>query len=161
MSEKTLTSEQVLTILAQTPPRIAALTNHLELTQLHTPPKSGEWSANDILAHLRACADVWGGCIMKTISEDRPTFKAVSPRSWINKTDYPKQEFPSSFHAFTTQRADLLAVLESLPHEGWSRAAMVSTVGKIYERTVLHYGERMARHERGHIRQIERLISQA
>jgi len=51
---KSLTTEQVLTLLAATPRRIAALTAGLAPAQLHTTPNPGEWSANDVLAHLSA-----------------------------------------------------------------------------------------------------------
>jgi hypothetical protein len=47
--------EQVLTLLAETPRRIAALTAGLAPAQLHTCPSEWEWSANDVLAHLRLC----------------------------------------------------------------------------------------------------------
>ena len=63
MPERSLTIEQVLIMLAETPPRIAALTAGLAPAQLRTAPNQGEWSANDVLAHLRSCADVWGNCI--------------------------------------------------------------------------------------------------
>ena len=53
------------------------------------------------------------------IAEDRPTIRAANPRTWINKTDYPELEFRPSLRSFTTQRANLLAVLEPLPHESW------------------------------------------
>jgi hypothetical protein len=115
---RSLTIEQVLTILAETPPRIAALTAGLASSQLHTAPNYDEWSANDVLAHLRACADVWGNCIVAMIAENTRTLRAVNPRTWIRKTDYLEQEFQPSLHAFATQRADLLAVLKPLPPEG-------------------------------------------
>src|SRR5690242_1906322 len=135
MPSRSLTIEQVLTLLAETPPRIAALTAGLVPAQLHTTPNHDGWSANDVLAHLRACADVWGNCIAVIIAEDTPTLRAVNPRTWIRKTDYLEQEFQSSLHAFTTQRTDLLAVLEPLAHEGWSRAATVTGAGKPLVRT--------------------------
>src|SRR5439155_1220433 len=122
--------------LAQTPPRIAALTAGLTPGQLHTAPNQGEWSANDVLAHLRSCADVWGNCIVAILAEDRPTLRAVDPRTWIKKTDYLELDFRPSLRSFTTQRADLLAVLEALPPEGWSRAATVTGAGRVLERTV-------------------------
>jgi hypothetical protein len=65
---RSLTVEQVLTMLAETPPRIAMLTAGLAPAQLHSAPNDGEWSANDTLAHLRACADVWGSCIATMIA---------------------------------------------------------------------------------------------
>jgi len=156
--ERSLTIEQILAILAQTPPRIAALTAGLLPAQLHTAPAPDEWSANDVLAHLRACADVWGGCIEMIIAQDRPTIRAVNPTTWINSTDYLEQEFQSSLHAFARQRTDLLAVLESLPPKGWSRAATVTGAGKVLERTVHSYAQWMATHERPHVKQIERIV---
>ena len=112
MSENPLPIAQILTILAVTPPRLAALTEGLTAAQLQAAPSPEEWSANEVLAHLRACADVWGECIARVINEDRPTIKALSPRTWIDRTDYRTQDFRPSLHAFTAQRADLLALLD-------------------------------------------------
>ncbi len=159
MPNKSLTTEQVLTLLAETPSRIAALTAALTPAQLHTPPNYDEWSANDVLAHLRACADVWGNCIVTMIAEDTPTLRAVNPVTWIKKTDYLALDFLPSLRSFTKQRADLLAVLEPLPHEGWSRAATVTGAGKVLERTVLFYAQWLARHERQHVKQVERIVN--
>jgi len=154
-----LTGEQALTALADTPPRIAALTADLGPAQLRTALPDGGWSANEVLAHLRACADVWGDCIVAMIAHDRPTLRALNPRTWIRKTDYPDQDFRPSLHAFATQRTALLAVLEPLAPEGWSRAATVTGAGKPLERTVLSYARWMAGHERPHLKQLERIVN--
>jgi hypothetical protein len=146
-------------LLVETPPRIAALKADLMPAQLHTSPTPGEWSVNDVLAHLRACADVWGDCIVAIISQDRPTLRAVNPKTWIEKTDYLEQEFQLSLHAFTTQRADLLAVLKPLAPEDWSRTATVTGAGTVLERTVLFYGRWLAGHERAHLKQIQRIVN--
>lgn len=159
MSSGSLTSEQVLTLLAATPSRIAALTAGLAPVQLRITPTHDGWSAIDVLAHLCACADVWGNCIVAMIAEDTPTLRAVNPRTWIKKTDYRELEFRPSLRAFATQRADLLAILKPLPPEGWSRAATVTGAGKVLERTVLSYAQWLALHERPHVKQIERLVN--
>jgi len=93
------------------------------------------------------------------IAEDTPTLRAVNPLTWIKKTDYPELEFRPSLRSFATQRADLLAVLEPLPQEGWSRTATVKGAGKVLERTVLFYGQWLARHERQHVKQVERIVN--
>ncbi|HET9111585.1 MAG TPA: DinB family protein [Ktedonobacterales bacterium] len=159
MPNGSLTPVQTLALLAATPTRIAALTAGLELAQLQTTANPDEWSANDVLAHLRACADVWGACIVKMIAEDTPTLRAVNPRAWITRTDYLDLEFQPSLRAFATQRAELLAVLEPLPPEGWSRAATVMGAGKPLERTVLFYAQWLASHERPHVKQVERIAN--
>lgn len=121
-----LAVEEILTLLAEAPPRIAALTAGLSPAQLRARPTPDEWSANDVLAHLRSCADMWGNCMATIVTEGRPTIRAVNPGTWIKQTDYPDLEFRPSLRAFAAQRADLLAVLEPLPPEGWSRAAWLA-----------------------------------
>ena len=122
-------------------------------------PNPNEWSANDVLSHLRSCADVWGDCIAAIIIQDRPTLRAVDPRTWIKQTNYPNQEFQASLHAFAAQRTELLAVLEPLAPEAWSRAATITGAGKPLIRTVHTYAQGLARHERTHIKQIERIVN--
>ena len=159
MPRSSFSIEEVLSLLAETPTRIAALTDGLTPAQVRTAPGPDEWSANDVLAHLRSCADMWDGYMMTILAEDRPTIRVVNPRAWIKQTDYLELEFSPSLRAFTTQRAALLAILEPLPQEGWARTATVTGAGSPLQKTVLDYAERMARHERPHIRQIERIVN--
>ncbi len=158
MYDTPLTIEQNLTLLAAAPRRIADLTKGLAPPQLLAPPEPGEWSARDVLAHLRACSDMWGKYIVLILSEDRPTFKAVNPTTWIEKTNYREQEFRPSLRAFTAQRADLLAVLKPLPPRAWSRKALVTGAGKPRERTVQTYALWLANHERSHFRQLRHIV---
>ena len=158
-SRSSLTIEQVLTLLAEAPPRIATLTSNLKPAQLHAAPSHGEWSANDMLAHLRSCADVWGSCIEMILDQDTPTIRAINPRTWIKKTDYPELKFQPSLRAFATQRAKLLAVLEPLAPEDWLRAATVTGGGKPRKQTVHNYARRLALHEQAHLKQIERIVN--
>lgn len=159
MPERQRSIEQVLGLLEQTPKRIVALTADLTPGQLCTAPSEGDWSANDVLAHMRSCADVWGDCILAMLAEDGPTIRATNPRTWIKGTDYPQLEVEPSLRSFTTQRAELLAVLHPLPFEAWARAATVTGAGKVLERTVFFYAQWLATHERPHVKQIERIAS--
>lgn len=151
---KPLTVEQMLTMLGETTSRIAEAVARAAPGRLRVNPTPDEWSANEVLAHLRACADVWGGCIDTILVEDEPTIRAVNPRRWIRSTDYITQDFRESLRAFTGQRADLLSVLRPLAPEDWSRCATITGAGKPLERSVFDYAEWLARHERPHIRQI-------
>ncbi len=158
MYDTPLTTEQVLILLAETPPRLRALTAGLSPAQLQTCSSPGEWSLNDILAHLRSCADVWGDCIQKILAENRPTYRAVNPTRWIKQTNYPELEFRRSLRAFKTQRTELLAVLQPLPPKAWSRSATVTGAGKPLERTVFSYVQWLANHEQSHLRTFGRLV---
>lgn len=152
------TTAQILTMLAEAPTRLAGHTEDLQPAQLLTPPDPGAWSARDVLAHLRACSDMWGKYIALILNEERPTIKAVNPTTWIKQTNYLELEFQPSLRAFTTQRAGLLALLQPLAPEAWSRTATVTGAGKPRERTVYSYALWLANHERSHIKQIERIL---
>jgi DinB superfamily len=154
MPGRDLPAQAVLEMLAEHPRRLASLTARLTPAQLRATPSPGEWSATEVLAHIRSCADVWGACISRMLAEDAPTIRAVSPRSYIDDTDYVDLQFRPSLRAFTAQRTDLLAVLGSLPPKGWGRTATITKAGKPLVRTVLFYAQWLADHERIHVNQI-------
>jgi len=159
MANKSVPIANILILLKKNPLAIAELSADLTPRQLRTIPEMGEWTAVELLAHLRSCADIWGGCIATILAEDRPTIRAINPTTWIKQTNYPNLEFRPSFQAFTTQRAELLALLESLAPEDWLRAATVTGAGKPLERTVQFYTQWLAKHERSHLKQFKRIAN--
>jgi hypothetical protein len=159
MTDKYLPIETILTILKETPPRLAKLSAGLTPAQLHTAPSLGEWSAREVLAHLRACNEVWGGYyIMTILAQDNPTIKAMNPRTWIKNTDYLEQDFQPALRAFTKQRRKLLAILEPLPPRDWTRTNILIGAGKPLQQTLISHADGLARHERAHLKQIERML---
>ena len=159
MYDTKLTIDQVLTQLTEQPKAIAALTAGLPRARLHGSLRRGEWSVNDVLAHLRSCSDMWGKYIATIVAEDRPTIRAMNPTTWIKSTNYPELEFAPSLRAFMKQRAELLALLRPLPKPGWSRRATVTGAGRPRERTVLDYARWLANHERSHVKHIARIVT--
>ena len=151
-------TESVLRLLAATPRRIASLSRGVEISKLHFRPHPDSWSANDILAHLRACADVWGKSIVEMITRDHPKLRYISPRSWIRKTDYLGLEFRGSLKAFTDQRRELLRALKGLAIKDWSRSATFTATTRGREQTVFSYACRIAEHENKHCDQIEAVL---
>src|SRR4051794_21126164 len=149
---------QHLAQLAATPHKLGEATAGLDQDQL-TTSLDGEWSANEVLAHLRSCGDVWGDYVRRILSEDTPTIRAVNPTTWIESTDYREQDFLQSLRLFAAQRDDLLALLEPLPAQAWSRSATVTGAGAPLTKTVLDYVDRMARHERTHVKGVTALVT--
>ncbi len=146
--------KQYLQLLEETPRRLEKLTKPFAEARLQQRTEKESWSVNDILAHLRACADVWGDSIEKMLAEENPTVPYRHPRQWIKKTDYPELPFYESLKAFTAQRKKLLKVLKRLSFEDWSRAATI----KGREHTVFTQVRRMATHENVHCEQIEEML---
>lgn len=158
MYESSLTPHQLLDLLAAAPGRLLALTEGLTPAQLRMPPQPGEWSLTEVLAHLRSCADVWGGYIDTLLNQDAPTFRAVNPTTYMKRTDYPRLEFHPSLEAFSAQRAALLDLLRPLRPEAYSRSGTALTAGKPIVRTVHTYIEWLAVHERSHFKPIARIV---
>ena len=145
--------------LSEHPRTIALLTANVPPSLLHARPEASGWSVNDVLAHLRSCADVWGRYMITIVADDHPTFRAINPRTWIKRTNYQELDFAESFQAFGTQRAELLRFLAALPEDAWLRRATVTGGGRPRERSLLDYARWLANHERTHVRQIDRLVT--
>jgi hypothetical protein len=158
VSRKLISIDQIVAILDSTPRRLSELTLGLAPEELHRPPAPGAWSANEVLAHLRACADVWGSSMRRIIVENSPTIRAINPRAWIERTDYRELPFQTSLDAFTAQRVELLALLGPLPDSAWQRSATATGAGAQIERTVHAFGHRFAHHEGIHVNQIANIV---
>lgn len=155
MPDKAYSTEKILDLLTQQPKRIETLTNVLTPVQLRQRPDPETWSAVEVLAHLRACADVWGGCIETILTNNEPTIRAVNPRTWVKSTVYSQLEFQPSFEAFVQQRATLIDRLRALDSAAWQRGATITGAGAPLYRTVRFYAQWLATHERSHVKQFK------
>jgi len=151
-------AERILTLLSATPIEIAQITDGYDEVQLQRAPAPDAWSARDIVAHLRACATVWGRSIDRMLAEAHSTIRYVSPRGWIKRSDYLSHDFRTLLPSFAAERATLLATLRPLDPRGWTRTATFTgtTLGK--DATVLGYARRIADHEVGHLGQLRRTL---
>jgi hypothetical protein len=102
---------------------------------------------------------MWGDAITAIVTERVATLRAVNPRTWIEQTNYREQRFGPALKAFMAQRAELMVLLEGLDAKGWARTATVTGAGKPLQLSVLSYAERLARHERPHVKQIARALT--
>ena len=146
--------EKYVELLEEMPRSITRTIGNIDDARLQYKSDRQSWSANDILAHIRSCADVWGNSIEAMLSEDTPMLSGIHPRQWIKETNYPELPFHESFQAFIKQRERLLITLRKLPFEDWSRAATIA--GR--KHTVFTQARRMAKHEKEHCKQIESLL---
>src|SRR5690349_20507791 len=103
--------DKYLGIISETPQRIARVAGGLDETRLQFKAARKSWSANDILAHLRACSDLWTHSIYVMLAEHQPAFSDIDERKWAKVTRYAELPFGESFQVFSLQRENLLRVL--------------------------------------------------
>ena len=160
MPRPELTPAEIMAILPATADQIADIASGLSSEELNAQPTPGDWSINYILAHLRSSEVVLGGQMMRIVAEDHPSWKRLSPREYIRRTDFPGWQFEPALEAFRAHRAQLLDVLTPLPEQGWLRTALVTdSPGKVVDHTLRFYGNWLADHERGHVDQIREIAA--
>jgi DinB family protein len=143
-----------LVMLEEFPLTLAALTAGLSEEQLRWSPGKKEWSIVEVLAHLRACTEIWSFSMYAMLAEDKPVFPLLDERRWAKAARYATFDFQPSFQLFCLQRQELIAVLKPLDIETWARSANIE--GRNH--TVFSQARRMALHETEHLDQIQALL---
>jgi len=146
--------QKYLGILSETPRQIALAEKEFEEEYLQFRANTKSWSANDILAHLRSCADLWTHSIYAMLAENEPVFSDINERKWGKVTRYVELPFHQSFQAFSLQRESLLSVLKDLPFDSWERSALIFE-GR---HTVFTQTRRLAKHETEHLEQLKIIL---
>jgi hypothetical protein len=150
------TVSEILAQLEEHPRRLSEMTGGVARTLLNDAPCLGTWSANDVLAHLRCCADAGATAIRGLAETDGSVVQFVGPRTLIEQVDYRDRDFAENLRALTRQRPRILMLLRRIPRARWSRVGRTSDGGPARERSILDYGQWLARHERRHVEQLER-----
>lgn len=146
--------KKYLDFLAGTLDHIDLITRDASEEQLHLKASKQDWSVRDILAHLRACSDVWGNSIEAMLADENPVLRDVHPRHLVKQTNYLDLSFRESLQAFASQRAKLLSVLRQLSFEDWGRPGVIGG----WKHSVFSQARRMAKHETEHITQIAGML---
>lgn len=146
---------KILPILEATISRIASMAENREAKELNTPASRGKWSAVEVLAHLRACDDIWRHSIYAMLVQEHPSLPDLDERRWAKVAGYAQLDFHQSFLAFRIGREELILVLRKLPLEAWSRDAEI--FGRTH--TVFSQARRLALHEAEHCKQIEAILN--
>ncbi|RMH72011.1 MAG: DinB family protein [Gemmatimonadetes bacterium] len=115
----------------------------------------GEWSLAEVLAHLRACAEVWSHSIVMMVAQSQPELAYIHPNTWMKTCRYAELPFAGAVQAFVIRRQELLYFLRGLDEHQWERTGRI----KGREHSVYSQVRRMALHEEKHIIQIERLVT--
>ena len=137
------------------PRRLAASTAGLDDVRLSQPLAPGEWSALEILNHLRACEEVWMHSVQAMLAHENPNLQEIHPRQWIKtRSPYTAQSFASGLQTFTLRREALLITLKALSWTDWARECRLDRK----THTVYSHVRRMVQHENTHCDQIDALL---
>jgi hypothetical protein len=91
--------DTILDVLRTSSDRLVTLSEGLTPEHLLTEPEPGEWCARDVLAHILACQDTWGGCEVRLLQEDQPEIRGTNPMTRLAASDHGERSFASGFDA--------------------------------------------------------------
>lgn len=151
-------ASQTVERLAAVPERIRRAVASWSDERLRTTPADGEWSASDILAHLRASDAILAPRVLMMLARDNPPMPAFDERRWAEVAGYAERDFASSLAVFAGLRAELVAALRRLAPDDWHRTGMHETRGQA---TVLVVARGLVDHEEEHCAQLEALAAPA
>src|ERR1044071_1076140 len=116
-----MNTESLINRIADIPNRISRTVDGWSEAELRAQPARGEWSAADILAHLRSADDILTPRIYMMLVRDNPTLLAYEEREWADVLGYAQADFQASLQTYILKRAELVNVLRRLTPEEWAR----------------------------------------
>ncbi len=150
------TPSSLLAIATATPAALATLAERLTPDGWTRRPLPDEWSVNEILCHLRDVEDGVNLPRMKKITQEtNPFIPGEDTDRWAAERGYCEQNGIQAMRDFTASRKELLALLGSLPPEGWDRPARHAIFGPTRLHEIVNI---LTQHDRLHVRQVYQTI---
>jgi len=148
--------QDAIKIQKTTAAKLKKLTSGLTAKQLRWQPEPGKWSIAEIVAHLADVEIVASWRMRSIIGSDGITIQPFDQDVWASVFAYSKRDPKQSVELFRVLRENNLAMLRALPPEAWERHGMHLERGK---ETIAHLARMFAGHDRNHMSQIERILT--
>lgn len=144
--------EASLAILRSTPAAIDSLMRSRSESDWTARPKPGEWSATEIICHLRdADCDVNLPRLQRVLQEENPLLSGINTDAWAEERQYARQDGCQALAEFIRVRVSMIRMLEALPAEDWSRPARHTIFGPTTLQELVGF---IATHDRTHLQQL-------
>lgn len=123
--------------------------------QLHFQPEGEYFSVLENVCHLRDI-EIEGYCVRlkRILAEDHPRLPDINGGRLASERHYNEQPLQPALNAFIQARQANLRILEQVTESQLTRTAYLDTVGEI---TLSKLLELWVEHDRGHVRELEKL----
>jgi hypothetical protein len=142
---------ELIARLAATPDRLRAAFAAAGPTASIRAPAAGEWSAAEVLAHIRSVDAILAPYIFLLTVLDQPVFYGLDERELAGKAGFTTDDAASALAAFTARRQELVQLLSRLEPADWERESLHTAYGPF---TVAQYAAHLAAHEEEHLPQL-------
>jgi hypothetical protein len=147
--------DELIARLLRAPATVRQLTRRMRGDAL-TRAADGEWSARDVVLHLRASDAIIAPRIMQILVRERPPLAGFDEQAWAAVLAGAEVPLDAQLAAYAVCRTELVGVLRRLDDAQWQRAGVHEERGEL---RVLDICEWLAEHEAEHIAQLEAIVA--
>src|SRR5213593_3338749 len=161
--------------LQRTPDEIGRAIADTSDAELGRRPDTRNWSAKEIVCHLRDVEELFQVRFHTVVALDEPSILVfgasandlaawriggairhpLDPERWAEERQYLRNDTGEALTAFERRRAEVLILLESLSPADWRRAGIHLGRGRL---TLAHWVARLAAHDDNHVDQLGRAL---
>jgi hypothetical protein len=153
--DKFLDGRPAVTILAETPNKVAEYLEVIGRDRAKKEPAPGKWSAAEIVCHLADCDLVFGFRLRQTLAEDGPTIQPFDQDKWAWEEQYSNIPAPLALEAFSAIRKWNLQMIKTALPAAAGRTMTHPERGTMTFQTVV---ETMAGHDLNHLEQLRKIV---
>lgn len=149
-----LDSQDLLTDLTQVSQQLIEEVNDLRPAQATLSPALHEWSAKEVMCHLRDADRIYIERMQKMLQEDEPLLRAFYPEALATENNYQNQDWTLAFREFLAARQQLITIFNELRPGQWYKAGMHQELGRI---NMFDIAQTITEHSRMHLAQLRNL----
>lgn len=146
--------ERTVVLVAGLPSKVWSIIAPLSEEELRWRPKEGEWSAKEVVCHLRDAAEIYGQRIRRMATEERPFLPAFNQEDYARERQYQDDIAQTVMQRYTEFHAATVVLLRALTADAWSREGVHEEDGPM---TLQAMVERVVAHETAHLQQLRHL----
>ena len=150
------TLDEQLARMERTVNDYAAAVKNVPDTQLTKRPDPKNWSAKEVVCHVRDIEESFMARFLSILAMDEPKFLPVEPDRWAVERQYQRNDVEEALAAFKARREETLRFLRGLKPEQWERGGVHATRGRM---TLKDFVELMAWHDDNHLDQLKRALN--
>lgn len=148
-----LGDQEALDVLASTPEKIEDLCIDVDIAVLQKEPEPGEWSAEQVVAHILDAEIVYSFRWRMTLAQSGAAFPGYQQDLW---TGLAHPSFPEMVAAFSALRRLNVWLAEETPSDQWDKVGVHSERGPETFDVSLKV---VAGHDIAHLKQLEQTLA--
>jgi hypothetical protein len=153
--DEPLSRAEVLAEFASFPERLASVVAEAGPGALEQAAAPGEWSAPQVLGHLRDAALVYALRFRFIVLNPETFMPNMDEERWVSESRETGADVPALLETIAASRNDIARLLSRISDGEWQRSGLHEVLGPV---VLDEYVRHQVVHERGHLVQLTRAL---